>query len=110
MAVIDPNSNLVESIDEYFDSCVSQLTDFQFQIYTHFNIHVDNVCARLSEEARSDHTKMTIEKLSFTSEVVAEKLEQHKELQDAMMDQHSKMVDEHSSHFNNLLSSVKDAR
>jgi len=30
--------------------------DFQFQIYTHYTIHVDNVYTRLSEE--SHHRKM----------------------------------------------------
>ena len=48
--IIDPSSNLL--LDSSFDYCVEKLTDFQFQIYTNFNIHVDNVCARLSEEAR----------------------------------------------------------
>ena len=109
LALIDPASPLVESIDKYFDTCVSQLSDFQFQIYTNFNIHVDNVCARLSEEARNDHTKMTIDKLSATSSEVVSKLEKSKELQDELLLQHNNMMNTHSSHFDDLLTSVKDA-
>jgi len=109
--VVPDKTNLSQSAtqslitsEESAESCISLMTDTEFQIYTQFKVHVFTICDKLTSnhwrKVTSNHIEALTKSASSVSASLADSLSKHDhlirksdELRTTLVDSHRKTID-----------------